>query len=1013
MLGRLRMTTQEALQAYNSIAQAIFSKKNQKLMYQDGAFKAKTLETKVKQEVAKRQLGERMLEEGSNGRLGKAFVCAIPANNMAHPRHFRTYQVRENASPDCLIWEAARATTAAPTFFKRIAIGEEGRAQEDFLDGGLRHNNPSLQVLLEARSVYGDDTQLGCLVSLGTGHQGTIGLPKPDTFQKMLPNGLIQVLKKIATNCEEIAHTFAEKFSDTPDRYFRFNLTHGAGSISLEEWDKMAVLETHTKAYLEEVDVNRSIDSVVRILCESRQPKAPQVPLRSLAKRRPASSPLFTGRTHILAALELYFQERESGQHQRREFLLCGMGGAGKTQVAMKFAEMYHDRFENIFWADASNKETLERSYKEIAIRISPSLETRCTIDMALQQLEYLNHEWLLLFDGADEIDAISDLWPPGIFGNVLYTSRNHMLRNLPLHQKSRVDELSEDEGVDLLLKASHLEEVEIHRETALDAARELGFLALAIDQAGAYIANGRCHLQDFLDQFRAHRQELLSQDAYNGASSYNRAVYATWNLSYSAIEKTASRHPGEAARSALQILNIFAFLHNENIMETIFKYAAEESNRQHILNEIVKVNITKTLTLEKSFKYLDYLLSINRDDIWDPYYFRQATELLCSYSLIQRTSSASFSMHRLVHEWVHDRLSSTGKDDFLLVSGALLALSVNWRYDTGDYLFHRDLLPHILAWRRHSSSGCGELSTYGMACYALVFSENLKWEHAAKLEEQVVKFTKKTCGVEDEATLRAMVNLACTYSKQGRLEEAEQLLSQILEVGEKTFSEDQLTKLYVKCALALTYWRQGRYKEAEKLLVPLVEEEKRLLGPEHQITLRDMGNLALIQGQLGQLDNAKKLRIHVLEVSKRMLGPEHPTTMICMINLALTYSDIGEPNKAEQLGKQALEALERVFGPGDPRTLQGVANLAHIYRDKRQLDQAIQLMATTVQGRRSAFGESHPDTMESVKWLHDWVAERNAAGTKADLTCRDEDSDNREEDAGSVGAETLEEDED
>src|SRR5947209_2389498 len=110
----------------------------------------------------------------------------MPARNMEYPRRFRTYPVRALASANCEIWEAARATSAAPTFFKRIAISDGGGAKEEFIDGGLGCNNPVIQVLEEARDVFGNDRAVGCLVSIGTGHPGTIGLARPDSFQKFL-----------------------------------------------------------------------------------------------------------------------------------------------------------------------------------------------------------------------------------------------------------------------------------------------------------------------------------------------------------------------------------------------------------------------------------------------------------------------------------------------------------------------------------------------------------------------------------------------------------------------------------------------------------------------------------------------------------------------------------------------------------------------------------------------------------------------------------------------------------
>lgn len=264
------MTTDEALRTYNSLARAIFSKDNKKWVGQDGLFKATTLENKVQEVVKKKGRGEFMLDPSNQSSKGKAFVCAVPANNMAYPRRFRTYPVRTLASANCRIWEAARATSAAPTFFKRIAIGEEGQAKEEFIDGGLGCNNPAIQVLEEARNIFGNNRLVRCLVSIGTGHPGTIGLAKPDAFQKVLHTKLIDVLKKIATDCEDTANGLSARFKDLEKFYFRFNVVHGAEGISLEEWEKMGELTEHTKAYMTEVSVLKAMDEAVDILCNPR-----------------------------------------------------------------------------------------------------------------------------------------------------------------------------------------------------------------------------------------------------------------------------------------------------------------------------------------------------------------------------------------------------------------------------------------------------------------------------------------------------------------------------------------------------------------------------------------------------------------------------------------------------------------------------------------------------------------------------------------------------------------------
>lgn len=122
----------------------------------------------------------------------------------------------------------------------------------------------------ESRLVFGNYRHVGCILSLGTGYPGTIGLSKPDSFQRLLPLELIRTLKKIATNCEEIANKLDRKFLDCPGIYFRFNVNHGSEGVSLEEWKKMETVIGHTKAYLQNPTVSKLVDSVAGILCSQR-----------------------------------------------------------------------------------------------------------------------------------------------------------------------------------------------------------------------------------------------------------------------------------------------------------------------------------------------------------------------------------------------------------------------------------------------------------------------------------------------------------------------------------------------------------------------------------------------------------------------------------------------------------------------------------------------------------------------------------------------------------------------
>lgn len=189
----------------------------------------------------------------------------MPAEDLRYPTLFRTWRPVEHPNYDCTILEAARATTASPSFFKGIEIG--GSIKLKYIDGGLSCNNPVRHVLEQARTLFGPDHPLSCVVSLGTGAENVIGLEQPDAFQKIIPTKLIGVLKSIAADCERTSEQVATDLSrSTPPPYVRLNVNYGLQNVSLAEWEKMPQVQAHTQAYLHTRDVSDKVDRLVKAL---------------------------------------------------------------------------------------------------------------------------------------------------------------------------------------------------------------------------------------------------------------------------------------------------------------------------------------------------------------------------------------------------------------------------------------------------------------------------------------------------------------------------------------------------------------------------------------------------------------------------------------------------------------------------------------------------------------------------------------------------------------------------
>ncbi|KIJ26065.1 hypothetical protein M422DRAFT_144712, partial [Sphaerobolus stellatus SS14] len=208
---------------------------------------------------------ERMLDSQENA--CKTFVCARAAQDLSAgiPRLFRTYQSPEATTYDCMIWEAARATSAAPTFFERISIGGPGYPKQSYIDGGLGHNNPTKQILEEAHLIF-PDQHVACVLSIGTGKASTISIPKPTFFQRIIPTQLIRTTIAIATDCEGIEQEIAQRFRNAPDVYYRFNVEQGMQSIGLADFDKMENVIAHTDQYIGREEVKQRLANAVSAL---------------------------------------------------------------------------------------------------------------------------------------------------------------------------------------------------------------------------------------------------------------------------------------------------------------------------------------------------------------------------------------------------------------------------------------------------------------------------------------------------------------------------------------------------------------------------------------------------------------------------------------------------------------------------------------------------------------------------------------------------------------------------
>ncbi|QRW10048.1 kinesin light chain [Ceratobasidium sp. AG-Ba] len=1007
MVGRLGIPVAQAIDYYVNLAD-VFSE--QKWM---GSTRYKT--TKLQnafKKIVKDITGDentRLMDTSASGDACKTMVFAMSADNMnaGIPCIFRSYQGTANQMPDCPIWQVLSATMAHPEMFKPIDIGPDNLRQS-FVDGGLGCNNPAKHVLGEVKEKM-PDRQVSTVVSIGTGHPDTIRLSNRSWIMGFVPTDILDLTKRMAFDAEQVAEEMDSRFHLMKGVYFRFSVAQGVQTVRLSEWEKLRQVAADTQAYMRGARVGGIINEAISAI-EERKPMIdarringelqPPATIQPTARYIvcPSPTPAFTGRQDIIDQIAECISK---GDTQRCVFVLYGLGGAGKTQLALKAVQQTRDLWTEVVFVDATSTETAESSLAGFAKEKGLNESHHS----ALQWLGNQRDRWLMVIDNADDSSVrLGDFLPKCNHGSVVVTTRIPALAILGQGTRSsyRVGSMTESEGKELLLRKAGRETASLEKSeqdavfdpTVRPWSQGFGYLALAIAQAGAYIRCSECTIAWYRDMFvKNHRRTLEERlPVLAQVDDYHKTVYTTWHMSYQQLSVKSRR-----------LLCLISFMHYTNIVEEIFQRSA-------IRLQSYKPEIPATASESEVRAYVTECLKpyLDSADNWDSHAFRHAMAEILSYSLINfdRTNN-TYTVHVLVHDWagtVVEHPVEVAREHTAL----LLAASIDYK-DTMDSLTYKRLVevhvtgmldksrpptPNnaamfsevchragrrekeleldqiVMAGRKERLGEEHDATLSSMNNVAVDLLQLGQYERAIGLQEQVVEIRKRVSGREHRETLIAMQNLARTYYYLGRYTDAQSLHQHILDTSTRVHGHDHPDTLTSMHELALTYHAQGRNDQAEALLLKVVDARKRVSGDEHPETLSSMHALASTYYGQGRYDEAESMQEHVVEVKKRRLGDEHPHTLVTMGNLALTYLAKGRYSEAEELQMKELEATKRVYGEGHPETLTSMNNLGYTYYCQGRYEQAEELQKRVVEERKHALGAGHPRRLMSMRNL-------------------------------------------
>ncbi|KAF8987975.1 hypothetical protein BDQ17DRAFT_1374523 [Cyathus striatus] len=688
-------------------------------------------------------------------------------------------------------------------------------------------------------------------------------------------------------------------------------------------------------------------------------------PIKQIA---PCTSQLFTGQEQYLEALNKHFKPEISNNLSRKYFLLYGMGGIGKTQICLKYIDDTEDFYEYTFWIDSSSEDTVVQSLRDIFKTYLASQRLEFSPAVVLNWISIQKCRWLIIFDNADgPPKTVENFLPPRNKGNILITSRNQELKKITTVEHSmEVTEMSEDTSVHLLLNVCGLyQKFDSYKNVAKDIISELYGLPLAIDHAGAYILSGSCDIMEFKSIYKKHRAKLLNNETYCGASKYDKTVYGTWEISFQKIveisEDVKKHDKACAARYAIIIINICAFLHHENIPQIMFKRAAEN---YHVT--LAQYPDKRMFSLMKNVN--EDLFNFDDNGEWNYLIFNEAISMLLSFSLIKKyISTKEHSLHPIVQHWCQDRLSTTEKKSWILNTSMILATSIKEENTIEEYAYNQAIVVHAITILSNEDELYSHQDYILLSKLAIALRKTGMHKIEVSVRDRILKITKQIYTEEHPNTLKSMDSIAVTYAWLGRYKEAEELQVQALEIGTRAVGKEHPDTLKSMANVACTYRNLGKWNEAEELEVPALEIRTRVLGKEHPDTLVSMANLGSTYRFLGKWKEAEELEVKTLEIRTRALGKEHPDTLKSMVNLACTYGNLGKWKEAEELQVLALEIRTRVLGKEHPDTLQSMANLACTYQYLEKWKKAEELEVSSLDIRTRVLGKEHPGTLTSM----------------------------------------------
>jgi tetratricopeptide (TPR) repeat protein len=626
----------------------------------------------------------------------------------------------------------------------------------------------------------------------------------------------------------------------------------------------------------------------------------------------------FTGRVDELDRLDaILMRERPAVVTQASvgRVAVQGMGGVGKTSLAIEYAHRFRGLYAGVCWCPAETRPGLLSALANLAVTLGAATAEEADVEKsakaALRRLAEQRATWLLVYDNVPAPDHIADLLPSA-GARVLITSRFSDWSEVA--DEVALDVLPLEEAVALLESRTGCSDAAGAKTLAV----ALGRLPLALDHAAAYCKRTQMQFADY-----ATKAASLIDAAPRGLG-YLRSVAATFDL---AITEAMVHCP-----AAETLMAYLAQCAPERIPMTLVDGALEdEAARLQALSALAEVSLVKH----------------------DP--FEDSTPAVTVHRLVQAVARA------------RSKANASAQDAIGRLIARLVAIYPEEGYsDPQSWPLCAKLTPHLLARRGPDDGSVSEL--LGRA--GGYFMGRAAYSQAAPLLRDTLAIREKALGPEHPETGTSLNNLALVLGYQGDLAGARPLFERALAIAEKTLGPEHPYTATNLNNLVNVLRDQGDLAGARPLCERALAIRAKVLGPEHPETGASLNSLAILVRRQGDLAGARPLYERALAIAEKTLGPEHPDTGVSLDNLAVLLQTQGDLAGARPLCERALAIAEKTLGPEHPETAITLNNLARLLRQQGDFAGARPLYERALAIAEKTLGPEHPETGTSLNNL-------------------------------------------